>query len=278
MEHIEGNCRSKRNLSLYYQGWLPDTFPRAVLLVVHGLAEHGGRYLNVVEHFVPKGYALFAPDLRGHGNSEGARGYVGRFSDYLDDMETFTGMVRHRYGQNKLFLIGHSLGGTIAISYAVKYQDALAGLVLSAPTIKVGSSISRRDIVLARLVSVLLPRAGVAALDATAASRDKAVVQSYMSDPLVYRGKICARLGAEVIKVLETSLPSQIPELKLPVLIMQGTADRLSNPEGSTMFYELVGSPDKTLKRFDGLYHEVFNEPEHEEVLTYLETWLAVHL
>ncbi len=278
MEHREGRFRGQQNLGLYYQSWLPDRHPKAILLVVHGLAEHSGRYLNLVDHFVPKGYAIFGLDHRGHGKSEGLRGYVDRFSDYLDDLRIFLDIVRNEHSNTKIFLVGHSVGGTIATAYAVNHQSELAGLILSAPTLKVGSSVSRLDIVIAQVLSVLLPKIGIAVIDASAVSRDKAIVDAYVSDPLVYRGKIRARLGSELVKVIERKLPLQIPEINLPVLIMHATADRLSNPEGSTVFYELVNSKDKTLKHYEGLYHEIFNEPEHKQVLAYMEAWLAARL
>jgi acylglycerol lipase len=278
MEHREGTFKGQKNLSLYYQGWLPDTEPRAVLLVVHGLAEHSGRYSNLVNFFVARGYAVFALDQRGHGKSEGLRCYVDRFSQYLDDLETFFKIVNSGYGKKKIFMIGHSVGGMIATAYAVDHQEDLLGLVLSAPTLKAGSSVSGLDKLLARVLSRLIPKAGVAIIDASAISRDRKVVEAYVDDPLVYRGKIRARLGCELLDAMERILPAKMPKINLPVLIMHATEDRLSNPEGSEVLYKLVKSKDKTLKRFEGLYHEVFNEPEHMQVMGYLKNWLDNHI
>lgn len=278
MEHKEDRFRGHKNLNLYYQGWLPSENPRAILLLVHGLADHSGRYSNLVSYFVPRGYAVLGLDHRGHGKSEGLRGYVENFSDYLDDLRLFLDIVREQHRDTRIFLVGHSVGGTIATAYAAKHQVGLAGLILSAPTLKVGSRVSRLDMVLARLLSALLPKMGISALDASAISRDKAVVDAYLKDPLVYHGKIRARLGSELISMMEKKLPPQMPQIKLPVLIMHATADRLSNPEGSRMLYELVNSKDKTLKWYEGLYHEIFNEPEHIQVLADMEAWLAAHV
>ena len=249
-----------------------------ILLVVHGLAEHSGRYSNLVDYFVPKGYAIFGLDLRGHGKSEGLRGYVDKFSDYLDDLNIFLDLVRSEHANTKIFLVGHSVGGTIATTYAINHQRELAGLILSAPTLKVGSSVSRFDIMMARVLSALLPKIGIAVIDASAISRDKAVVNAYVNDPLVYRGKIRARLGSELVSMIEKKLPPQMPGINLPILIMHATADRLSNPEGSTILYRLVDSKDKTLKHYEGLYHEIFNEPEHRQVLSDVEAWLAARV
>lgn len=277
MEHREGGFRGHKNLDLYYQSWLPDEGTKAILLVVHGWAEHSGRYTNLVDYIVPKGYAVYALDHRGHGKSEGKRGYIERFSDYLVDLKTFFDIVRTEYGDAKIFLMGHSMGGTIATAYSVHHQHELAGLLLSGASLKLGSSLPSALIPVARVLSVLLPKMGITVLDASAISQDKAVVDAYVNDPLVYRGKITCRFGAEMIKTLR-KLPSEMPELNLPILIMQGTADRLSEPEGSQMLYDRVSSRDKTLELYDGFHHEILNEPGHKQVLADIETWLAARI
>lgn len=277
MKHIEGKFNGYGNLNLYYQCWLPAKKPRAVLLVVHGLAEHSGRYMNMVNYFVPKDYAIYSFDQRGHGRSEGRRGYVEQFSYYVHDLITFFRMVRRRHRDARIFIVGHSVGGTIATACTVHHQGEFDGLILSGATIKPGASLSPAKIMVARCLSLLLPKMGVEVIDATAISRDKAVVDAYVNDPLVYRGKISARLGAELIKAMQ-KLPYQMPKINLPILVMHGTADRLSDPEGSQMLYERVASRDKTLKLYDGFYHEIFNEPEHKQVLNDMETWLAARL
>jgi acylglycerol lipase len=279
MEHTEGRFSGCRGLTIYYQCWLPETDPKAILLVVHGWAEHSGRYTNLVKHFVPKGYAICALDHRGHGRSEGRRGYVERFSDYLDDLKNFLDIVRDEHGDIKIFLVGHSMGATIAAAYAVAatHQRDLAGLIVSGVGVRPGSSISPALIPLARILSILLPKMGVTVLDASTICQDQAVVDAYVNDPLVYCGKITCRFGAEMLATLRR-LPSEMPQIDLPILIMHGTADRLSDPEGSQMLYDRVGSSDKTLKLYEGFYHEIFNEPGHKQVLTDMEEWLAARI
>lgn len=269
----------RKGLSLYYQCWLSATDPRAILLVVHGWAEHSGRYTNLVNYFVPKGYVVCALDHRGHGKSEGLRGYVERFSDYLDDLTTFFDIVRTEYGDTKIFLVGHSMGAIVATAYTVtaSHQQALAGLIVSGVGVKPGSSLSSALIPLARILSVLLPRLGIMVLDASAISQDKAVVDTYVNDPLVYRGKITCRFGAEMLDTLR-KLTSKMPEITLPILIMHGTADRLCDPEGSRILYDQANSSDKTLKLYDGFYHEIFNEPDREQVMADMEAWLAARI
>jgi len=154
MEHKEGRFTGYKNLGLYYQYWLPDKSPKAILLVVNGMAEHSGRYTNLVDYFVPKGYGVYGHDHRGHGKSEGLRCYVDRFSDYVSDLKTFFDIVRGQHGDAKIFLVGHSMGGTIATAYAVQHQQELAGLLLSGASLKMGSSVSPALIAMAGVLSV----------------------------------------------------------------------------------------------------------------------------
>jgi acylglycerol lipase len=277
MKHKEGRFKGYKGLKLYYQYWLPDKRPKAVLLVAHGLAEHSGRYKNLVNYFVPKGYAVYALDHRGHGRSEGTRSYIDRFSDYLADLKTFFDKVRKEQGDAKIFLVGHSMGGTIATAYAIEHQKELAGLILSGALLTALGGVSPVLLAMAGVIAVLLPKMGVVVLDASTISRDQAVIDAYVNDPLVFRGKVPARTGAELTKVCK-KLPERMPEIKLPMLIMHGSADQLVPQEGSKLLYELAGSKDKTLKFYEGFYHEIFNEPEHKQVFVDMETWLTKHI
>jgi acylglycerol lipase len=277
MQHTEGKFTGRNNLNLYYQSWLPDGVPLAVLLVVHGLAEHSGRYLNVVNYFVPRGYAVYSFDLCGHGKSDGRRGYVEHFSYYLDDLKTYYDMIRQENKNAKIFMVGHSIGGTIATDYAINHQGELDGLILSAVVLKAGASVTGLTILMAKVLSFLLPKMGVSPIDASTISRDKAVVDAYVNDPLVYRGKISARLGTELLNEMKRLL-SIISELSLPILIMNGTDDRLSNPDSSKMLFDGVGSKDKTLKLYEDFYHEIFNEPGRQQVFLDMEKWLKLHV
>lgn len=276
MKHIEGRFKGYNGLGLYYQYWLPEKEPRAILLVVHGMAEHSGRYANLVEYFVPKGYAVCSFDLRGNGRSDGLRGYVEQFSAYVYDLKTFFDMLRDEYKDTRIFLVGHSMGGTIATVYAIHYQDGIDGLILSGATLKVGG-VSWGLIIVARILSLFLPKIGIYVIDASTISRDKAVVDAYENDPLVYRGKIRARLGVELIKTTQV-LSHQMSRINLPILIMHGSADRLSYPEGSELLYQRVGSKDKALKFYEGFYHEIFNEPGCQQVFADMESWLNAHI
>jgi len=277
MKHTEAEFTGCEGNSLYYQNWLPAGKPKAVLIIVHGLAEHSGRYKNVIDYFVPRGYAAYTFDNRGHGKSEGKRGYIERFSCYIDDLALFLDLVRSKHPENMIFIIGHSIGATIAATFAINHQDEFNGLILSGTVIKPGISLSRAKITMANLLSYILPKVGVDRINVSTISRDKAVVDAYINDPLVYKGKISARLSAELIKAMQ-SLTHQMPQIKLSVLIMHGTEDRLSDPEGSRILYQRVSSIDKTLKLYSGFYHEIYNEPECEQVFITVEEWLDTHI
>jgi acylglycerol lipase len=273
MKHIEGAFRGYKDVELYYQGWLPADIPRVILLFVHGLADHSGRFANLVNYFVPRGYLLYGFDQRGHGKSPGLKGYIEDFSYFVDDLDKFVGFIRRKHSNTRIFMIAHSVGGTVATAYSLSHQADCAGLILSGPTLQPGASVPRGLMFIAPLLSRLIPRTGLYTIDASAISRDRSVIEAYQNDPLVYRGKIRTRLGIELLKTMKT-LPAQFPEIRLPLLILQGTDDRLSNPQGSQLLYDRTGSIDKTLKKYAGFYHEIFNEPGREKVFQDMEEWL----
>ncbi len=276
MRQNEGYFTGTGNIKLYWRCWLPDGQPKAVILAVHGLGEHISRYNNLVNNVVPMGYAVYGPDHYGHGKSEGTRVFVPRFQVYLDDLKTFYDTVKKDNPGLKVFLLGHSMGGLIATAYTVEHQQELAGLIVSAPALKAGESFTSSTVALAKVLSAIAPRLGVQALDSAYLSHDKAVVEAYDKDPLVYRGKITARLGSELFTAM-SRLEQQLPTITLPVLIMQGSEDRFVNKEGSKLLYTKAGSPDKTLKIYDGFYHEIFNEPDRARVFADLDAWLVSH-
>jgi acylglycerol lipase len=276
MKHQEGVFMGVRDAALYYQGWLPDGEVRAVLLVVHGLAEHSGRYTNLVNRFVPLGYAVYGIDHVGHGRSEGRRLYVESFADYTEPLKTYSDMVRCWQPDKPVFLVGHSMGGLIGALYLIAHQGELAGAVLSGPAVKAHANIPRAVILIGRVLSVLFPRLGLVPLEAEGVSRDPAIVAAYLADPLVCRGKMTARLGAELIGAMER-VGTEANRITLPILILQGGADRLVDPSGARMLYERVASTDKKLIVYEGFYHEVFNEPQRDRVLTDVEQWVGGH-
>jgi acylglycerol lipase len=277
MNHSEGNFNGVRNANIFYQAWLPEGNVKAVLLVVHGLGEHCGRYMNVVNHFVPLGYAVYGLDHLGHGKSEGRREYVENFEDYTSTLKIFCNLVKGWQAGKPVFLLGHSMGGLITSYYLLDHQANFNGAVISAPLVKIDASISQATITLGKILSVLIPKAGVLALDANGVSRDPEVVRVYVNDPLVFHGKTPARLAAELLKAMRR-VTAEADKITLPFIVVQGGEDKLVDPAAAQMLYDKAGSQDKTIKIYKGLYHEVFNEPERARVLKDIETWLAAHV
>jgi acylglycerol lipase len=277
MKHNEGNFRGVRNVNHYYQAWLPDGEVKAVLLVVHGLGEHSGRYKNVVDHFAPLGYAVYALDHIGHGKSEGKREMPERFEDFTETLTIFTHMVKGWQPGKPVFLVGHSLGGLIVTFYLLDHQADFKGAVISAPAIKIGASISPATITIAKLLSKVAPGMGMLALDASAISHDPQVVSVYANDPLVFHGKTPARMAAEMLKAM-LRVNAEMEKINLPFITVQGGDDKLVDPGGAQLLYDRANSKDKAIKIYPGLYHEVFNEPERAQVLGDVEAWLAKHI
>jgi acylglycerol lipase len=277
MKHQEGFFKGVRDASIYFQSWLPESEPKAVLLIVHGLAEHSGRYMNIVNHFVPLGYAVYGIDHLGHGKSDGRRVYVERFEDYTNTLKLYFDMIRRWQPGKPIFLVGHSMGGLIGAVYLLDHQAELTGAVLSGAAVKVPKNITPAILVVGKILSALVPRFGLIGLEVDGVCRDPAVVQAYVNDPLVYKGKTTARLAAEMLKAMQR-VSAEATKITLPVMVLQGSADKLVDPTGARMLYDAVGSADKEIRIYDGFYHEVFNEPEHDKVLRDVEKWLEAHL
>jgi alpha-beta hydrolase superfamily lysophospholipase len=266
----------------YWQAWLPQDPARAIVVIVHGIHEHSARYAHVGTRLAATGFAVYAADHRGHGRSDGRRANIERMALIVDDLSSFVRFAAERHPDLPVFMVGHSLGGLIALHWATEPHATergilLDGLVVSGPAVEVmvGSALQRR---LARVLSAVVPNLGVTAVDAEGKiSRDPEVVRAYRADPLVYRGKVKARTGAETLAAME-GLPARLPRLSVPLLLLHGTDDRICALSGSTMVHDRASSPDKTLRRYQGLYHEVFNEPEREAILTDLVSWLNHHL
>lgn len=277
MEHREGFFSGVRNFEIYYQYWLPDGEPRAVLLISHGLAEHSGRYANVVSYFVPRGYAVYALDHLGHGKSAGRRVYVGRFEDFTDVLSRYLDMVRDWQPDKPVFLLGHSMGALIGGIFLLQHQTELAGAILSGIPFKIPDNVSPITVALSGLLSRLMPRLGLAGLNVQGVSRDPAVVRAYVRDPLVYTGRTTARLAYELLKAIRR-LRGDAAHITIPLLILQGSADVMVDPDGARALYREAGSADKTIKVYGGLYHEIYNEPEHEQVLGDVGAWLEARV
>jgi len=270
---VEGRLHGVGGLELFWQGWLPDGEPTGVLLIAHGLGEHTGRYGNVVDALVPDGWAVYGLDHRGHGRSAGRRAHIDRYQDWLTDFDIFRRTVVVRHPGRPVFLLGHSMGGQIALAYALDHQDGLAGLVLSAPALGNTSVPGPLRTVLAALAWVL-PGLRVKVVDLPKISKDPAVVAAYDADPLVHHGHPTLGLLAALLAQFDV-LPARARGLRLPLLLLHGTDDVITDPAGTQLLAGSAGSPDLTFRRYDGLWHEIFNEPERAAPLTDLREWLA---
>lgn len=261
---------------LCWKAWLPEA-PRAVVLLAHGYAEHLGRYEYFAEKLNAAGIAVYALDHWGHGKSEGTYGFVPRFSAFTEGVEALLAEIEARHPDLPRFLVGHSMGGLIATVHLATHQSHYAGAILSGPAVKAAEEPSKALIFVSRLLSMVAPKLGVLALDAEGVSRDPAVVAAYRADPLVYTGKMSARLAAEMFDAMALARAGA-SKITLPILLLHGDKDSLAAPAGSEFLDANIASPDRTLRLYPGLYHEIFNEPERDEVIGDVTDWIAKHL
>lgn len=272
MKHSEGRFAGVRGRSIYYQCWEPEATPKAVILLAHGAGEHSARYQHVAQFFTGHNYVIAALDHNGHGYSEGVPGHVVLFEDYLQDLANFHRQIAARFTGVPMVLLGHSMGGLIACNYLLQHQASFAGAVLSGPAITTELQPGRIQLLFLRLLGSVLPRLRVLGLNATGVSRDPEVVREYIEDPLVFHGKMSARMLRELFAGMHTA-QAEAARISLPMLILHGGADVMTSPEGSRLLHQHIASSDKTLKVYPGLYHEIFNEPERAEVLQTVLDW-----
>ncbi|MCU1628886.1 MAG: alpha/beta hydrolase [Pseudonocardia sp.] len=276
----EGRLPGSGGVELFWQGWLPgraadDTGgPTGVVLISHGIGEHSGRYGGVADTLTPDGWAVYGLDHRGHGRSEGRRVHAA-YPDLLADLETFRAQMTARHAGLPVFLLGHSMGGQLALAYALEHQDALAGLVLSAPALT-NEVVPPRMVPLLSRLARLVPLLRPAGIDATTISKDPAIVAAYRADPLVHTGNPTLALGAGLFAQMDT-LVERSRTLRIPLLLQHGSADRLVASEGTRRLEAAQGSDDVTVRWYEGLWHEIYNEPERERPLADLREWLAAH-
>lgn len=279
MEHSpgysEGYCRHD-GLNIFYRQYKASP-EKAKMIIIHGLGEHSGRYLNVINRLVPKGISIFALDFRGHGKSDGKRGHVLSFDDYLEDLYSISGVaIKEKKPGIKYFLLGHSLGGLIAINYAIRRQETIDGLIISSPSLGVAVKVPAIKAVLGKAMSSLWPGLSLNnELDASKISHDEKVVAAYRNDPLVH-DRVTARWFTEFLSSMKKA-NNQASEIKVPFLMQIAGDDHLVDAAMSKSFFERVSSKDKTLHVYEGLYHEIFNEKEEDRKLAIddLEGWIG---
>ena len=274
MRRLAGHFAGRGGLEIYWQSWRPPTPARAAVVIAHGAAEHSGRYAPLAELLVASGFAVYALDHRGHGHSDGPRSLIDHLDRAVADLGHLVDQAAADHDGRAPFLLGHSMGACIALDYALACPPGqLAGLILSGPLVALDTP--RPLLAVSRLVARVVPRLGVYGVDAAAISRDPEQVRRYEEDPLVHRGKLPVGTVAELAATIAT-FPRRSPDLALPLLIMQGLADRIVPPAGAKALAGRAGSQDKTLKLYPDLYHEIFNEaePERTAVIDDLIRWL----
>ena len=262
---------------IVYDVWTPDATPRAVVILSHGLGEHARRYDHVAQRFGRDGLLTYALDHRGHGRSGGKRVLVKDISEFAGDFDTLVGIATHEHPGVPRIVLGHSMGGGIVFAYGVEHPDNYDLMVLSGPAVAAQTAVSPLLAWLAKTVGAIAPGLPLQQLDAGAVSRDPAVVDAYNTDPLVYHGKVPGGIARVLLLVGET-MPQRAASLAAPLLVVHGSDDRLIPVEGSRQLVAAVGSSDVELKVYPGLYHEVFNEPEQDQVLDDVVSWINARL
>jgi alpha-beta hydrolase superfamily lysophospholipase len=282
LQHTDGAFAGEGGLRITWQSWQDATAPtRAHVVVAHGAAEHGGRYGRLAQALAPRGFPVWAIDHRGHGRSEGPRALVDRLAHAVADVDRLVDRIGAADPGRPVYLLGHSMGGAIALLYALEYQARLAGMVLSAPAASdAGAPAALRHadrfLQAGRILSFLTPRLGLLGLEPEDISRDVAAVRAYRDDPLVTLGNLPARTVVELARAIRTRFARDLGALTLPLLLVHGTADRLVPPAASEHVRDRVASDDVTLLLYPDLRHEVFHElPEdRERALGDVAAWL----
>jgi acylglycerol lipase len=270
---IEDTFPAGDGVPLFERRWPPAGEPRGEVVITHGFIEHGGRYQLIAEALFACGFAVSVTDLRGHGRSGGEKCWVRSFDDYLDDLDCLFDRVYRRTNNKPLFLLGHSLGGLIAVLWCIRRQPTLRGLILSGPALELPDRLFPWLRHVAKIGSVLFPRLRLVRLGCRNISRDEAVVRQFRDDPLVFHGRFPVRTGAEIMRAGGIAR-QRFHEVRAPLLILHGTADGVATVEASRALHKQAESSDKQLLLYEGLYHEVLNEPEREQVLSEMIRWI----
>jgi len=272
--HVQSRLSAQDGVSLFYQMDVPEQ-PKAIFIFVHGVCEHCGRYQYLTEKFNSFGYGVYRFDLRGHGQSEGARGFVKSYMDYIEDTHLLVTRAHKEYPALPVYMLGHSMGGFITAAYGIQYPDTLSGQILSGtPAIE----LPLKDVqLLKKLPFELLQRLRVGNKLGAVVSRDPEVVKAYGEDPLNLK-KSTLKMSGEMFLKGPKWMAENIKNYRYPCLILHGGEDKIVTPEASKWLFSHIGSEDKELKIYEGLYHEIFNEQERDTVIEDVHTWMEKRL
>jgi alpha-beta hydrolase superfamily lysophospholipase len=262
-------------LNIFTRSWQPKGKPRAVVVIVPGFNSHSGQYLWVAEQFAARNLAVYALDLRGRGRSDGERFYVDKVEDYVDDVASFVNIAKAENPNLPIYVLGHSAGGVVSSVYALDHQDEINGLICES----FAYELPVPDLVLLFLkgLSHITPHTHVFSLNNKDFSRDSSVVESMNNDPLIKGESQPAQTAAAMIRADER-LKKGFPTITLPLLILHGTEDKATKPSGSQHFYEQAGSRDKTLKLYEGHFHDLLNDIDKEVVMMNILNWIDARI
>ena len=258
-------------LKIFARSWQPEGEPRGVIVIVHGLNSHSGQYFWTAEQFTKNGLAVYALDLRGRGRSEGERFYVEKIDDFINDVETLVKQAKAENSGLPVFMLGHSAGGVTACVYALEYQSEIDGLICES----FAYELPVPDIVLTFLkgLSYITPHTHVFSLKNEDFSRDPKIVEE-MNGDIYIKGESQPAQTAKTLLDADARLTREFSNITLPVLILHGTADKATKPSGSRHFYEAAGSSDKTLKLYEGHFHDLLNDLDKEIVMADIQSWI----
>lgn len=277
MKQVDFSWKNEAGLNLVGREWLPDAEPQAVVALVHGLGEHCGRYQHVAEAFAQAGYAMIAFDTQGHGKSDGVRGHFLSYDSVMRDITHLLEEAKSRHPGKPLFLYGHSLGGNLVLYYLLKRRPQLTGAIVTSPGLGVGK-VPAVKLFLGKILYALAPAVQMDnGLDVNGLSRDPEVAKQYLSDPLVHP-KISARLALDLINSGQWIVDNAAQFPSVPLLLLQGSADRLVSPAMTDLFAKNAPAAQLTYKVFEGHYHELHNEPDKADIIDLMSRWIANHI
>lgn len=271
----KGSFEGVGGLKIAMKSWPAAGQPRAVMILIHGFNAHSGYMEWPAEQFAANGLACYALDLRGRGESEGERFYVENFSDYLGDVDRLVNIARSEHPGLPIYVLGHSAGGVIATSYVFEHQDEIAGLICESFAYDVG--LPHLVQLALQGVGYIAPHLHVFSLNNADFSRDPLAVERMNNDPLIHKESQPAETAAEMLKAADR-LTENFKKFTVPVFIIHGTEDKATRPAGSEKFFDLAASTDKTLKLYEGHFHDLLADVGKEEVMADIQSWIDARL